>query len=268
MSWISRETQRLVLLGQAGWPEEVIRSHVREMCNSAAFDDGEQARNLLSYLVKEALHGHVLEAGDIARALGKRDFGKGDPFVRSAMQRLRKRMQDYYAATPRKRGLRLELPSETYLVLAPSNDAPESAENIPAIVSILEPADRAEVYRQVIVRGRIESLNPDLRPWLMVLASDAFYYPQCRVSRQSPSWQYEVNIGRMQWGETDGVAFDILLAAADVDGDFDLHSYMKRNGDGYGTRLPTDVKVLKSVTVIRRDIRPGGPTSDRLPPQM
>lgn len=256
------------MLGQAGWPEAVIKAHVQEMCSSPAFDDADQSRSILDYLVAEAFRGRLLYAEDIANGpMNRLDFGKGDPSVRVAMGRLRRRMENYYAALPKNRGIRLLIPNETYLVLAPRNGSPRLSADIPAIASILEPVERAEVYQRVIVRGRIDSLDPDSRPWLIVLASDAFYYPQCRVSRRSPSWEYEIRIGRMQWGETDGVEFGIVLAAAGVDGDFDLEAYMKRNGDGYGSRLPADTEVIASRSVIRRDIRPGGRETDRLPPQ-
>jgi hypothetical protein len=267
MKRTNKEMERLVLLGQAGWPEAAVNAHLKQICESEFFDDRDRPRELLKYLVNEAILGHLLYPENIARALGKPNFGKGDAFVRAAMNRLRNRMEEYYAALPKKGGLRLVVPHGTYLVLATRNDSPSLAGNIPAMASILEPAEREEVYSRVAVRGRIDSLDPDARPWLIVLASDGFFYPQCRVSRRSPSWEYEVRIGRMQWGETDGVEFGIVLAAAGVDGDFDIEAYMKRNGDGYGTRLPADTAVIIKRSVIRRDIRPGGPTTDRLPPQ-
>lgn len=255
------------MLGQAGWPKAVVDAHIEKMCTSTAFYKGDQARNLLEYLVKQAFKGRLIYPEDVAaEALGKLRFDARAAIVRAAMLRLRGKMHDYYETFPRKHGLRLVIPEETYLVLAPPNDSPQLSVNIPAIASILEPVERAEVYQRVTVRGCIDSLDPDARPWLIVLAPDSFYYPQCRVSRRSPSWECEVRIGRVQWGETDGVEFDIMLAAANVDGDFDLEAYMKRKGDGYGKRLP-DTEVIATRRVIRRDIRPGGPTTDRLPPQ-
>lgn len=271
MSAIHKEAEKPVFLGQAGWPEEIIKSHVNEMCNSVAFDDGDQARTLLSYLVRESLAGHLLEAEDVALALGKRDFGKRDPFVRTAMKRLRKRMQNYYGEI-RRPGLQLVIPSETYIVMAPRfiaarTELPRSAVvNIPVIASIVEPEERADVYRRFVVRGRIDSLDPDTRPWLIVLAPDNFYYPQCRVSRRSPFWEAPVTIGREPWGETDGMEFDIVLAAAGVDGDLAMETYLKNHGDGYGTRLP-DTEIIASRRVIRRDIRPESPTPDLQPPR-
>jgi hypothetical protein len=257
----------LVFLGQAGWPEAVVRAHVKEMCESAAFHKRVQARHLVDYLVREALSGHLLYPEDVALTLGKRDLDKRDPIVRTAMRRLRAGMKEFYATVSKKGGMRLVIPEETYLVLAPRNGSPQTSVNIATIAAILEPAEREEVYSRVVVRGRIDSLDPDARPWLVVLASDAYYYPQCRVTRRSASWEYEVRIGRMQWGETDGVEFKIMLVAAGRDGDFDIEAYVKRNGEGYGTRLPTDTEVVVTRTVIRRDMRPEGPTTDRLPPQ-
>jgi hypothetical protein len=65
----------------------------------------------------------------------------------------------------------------------------------------------------------------------------------------------------MQWGSTYGTEFAILLVAADVDGDFEFQAYMKRCGDGFGTRLPADMQVLDTRWVVRRDIRPGAESS-------
>ncbi len=152
-------------------------------------------------------------------------------------------------------------------MLAPRSTATASGIALPSIASILEPQEYDEVYRQTQMRGRIDSLDLDLRPWLVVLAADGYYYPQCRVSRRSPSWEHEVGIGRMPWGETDGVVFTILLVAVDTDGDFDFQSHMKRNDPLYSKSLPSDIKILDTRTVVRRDIRPGGPATDRLPPK-
>jgi hypothetical protein len=150
--------------------------------------------------------------------------------------------------------------------VAPRTELPQSSlVNIPVVASVLEPDERAEVYRRVLVRGRIDSLDPDARPWLIVLAPDNFYYPQCRVSRRSPFWEAPVTIGRVQWGETDGMEFEIVLAAANVDGDFAIEAYMRNHGDGYGTRLP-DTELIATRRVIRRDIRPESPTPDHVPP--
>lgn len=235
------------------------------MSNSYAlqrlFFDGEQARTLLPYLVSEALAGRVPSRAEIFRVLGRQgEYDPADPFVRTALTRLRDRMKKHYLKRDNS-GIRFEIPEGNSIVFAPRRNAsaPDKAE--PPVAAILEPAEYEEVYGTVPVRGRIDELDLDLRPWLVVLALDGFYYPQSRVSRRSPSWESEVRCGRMEWGKTDGSEFVILLVAAAEDGDFKFQGDKEGRDLGFGTRLPTDVIVLDTRRVIRRDIRPGGPTT-------
>jgi hypothetical protein len=247
-------TEEIVLLGQAGWSKEAIDLQVARICSSRAFDNQELSRKLLRYLVAEALLGRVPHPPDIeANIKDKEKVSRG--YVRAAAFRLRRCLKQYNReAKPTE--IRLEVPDEEYFVLTPRNTEVLVDPDVTPSVRILEPPEKADVFKSVMVRGRIDALHPDLRAWLVVLASDGFYYPQCRVSRLSPSWSYEVRIGRMEWGKTDGVEFAILLVAADVDGDFEFHGALKARVDGFGTRLPADVRVLDSRRVIRRDIRP------------
>ena len=260
MEEIRKDAEELVLLGQAGWPRAAILEQVERFRNSSAFDDGEQARALLGYLVDEALAGRVPSAPAVARVIGKLDYRSTDPHVRKAMARLRERLEKYNARK-RKGEIPLEIPEGNYIVFAPRKTAASSNIVGPPIAAIIEPAEQEEVYGTVPVRGRIDELDPDLRPWLVVLASDGFYYPQSRVSRRSPSWESEVRCGRMEWGKTDGSEFVILLVAAAEDGDFKFQGDKEGRDLGFGTRLPTDVIVLDTRRVIRRDIRPGSPTT-------
>jgi len=175
----ARRTPEWVLLGQAGYPAAAVMAQVERLSNSRPFDDGEQARILLPYLVQEALAGRVPQPVDIAAALGKLQFDTRDPFVRTAMGRLRDRMEKYYSQCARRSEIHLTIPDGNYIVFAPRNTAgaEDVGADIPAIASILEPSERAEVYRRAIVRGRIDALDPDLRVWLVVLASDGLVRP-------------------------------------------------------------------------------------------
>jgi hypothetical protein len=257
----------MVLLGQAGYPLGAIEKQVERLCVSLAFDNRDQPRIALRFLVTEALCGRVPQPAEIAAKLGRNDFlGGKDPFVRNAVNRLREKMETHYAKHAKPDEIHLSIPPEMYVVFAPRAESPMPYD-APPRVDIFEPAEMAEVYREVDVRGVIEELDPDLRVWLIVFASDQHFYPQYRVSRRTPLWGGKVFCGRMQWGETDGVVFSIQLVAAGIDGDLKFHSSINARDDGFGTQLPTDMKIIFTRKVVRRDIRPGGPTTDRLPPK-
>jgi hypothetical protein len=121
--------------------------------------------------------------------------------------------------------------------------------------AILEPADHAEVYQRVTVRGRIDGLHPDLQAWLVVGTPVGDHYPQCRVSRSAPEFEHEVRIGLLQWGSNEGAEYVIHLVAAQADGDAAFYHYLKSGRDGFGPLLPTDSQVLDSKRVTRRDLR-------------
>jgi len=259
-----KRKEEWVLLGQAGYPAAAVLVQVERICNSAAFDGKERLRMLLAYLVEEALKGRVPKPEAIAQEFGS----TSESFARTNTGRVREKLELYYPHQHAKRGeIHLVILPQSYIVVAPRHIAAPSGVDIPASAYILEPADNSEVYARVPVRGRIDALDPDLRVWLVVLASDGFYYLQTRVSRRSPSFECHTRVGRIVWGSLDGVEFVIMLVAADIDADFEFQGNMKRCDDGFGTRLPADTQVLASVKVVRRDIRPGGPTTDRIPPK-
>src|SRR5262249_11557585 len=138
-----------------------------------------------------------------------------------------------------------------------ASTAHPGASGVPERARILEPAAEGEVHQRVIVRGRIDSLDLDLRPWLLVKIPSDNLYPQCRVRRKEPEWEAEIRIGLQKWAADEGTVYEILLVAADVDGDSAFHQCLKENRDGFGTLLPTDCVVLDRRRVVRRDIRPG-----------
>lgn len=247
----AKKAEDFVSLGQSGIPVEDIRRQVETLCHSAALENQTNAKKLLRYLVNQAMNGKVPSADDIGRdVLGKRYFGFDDSQVRVETGKLRKRLDRHYASPEvQPEEIRFDIPRHQYgvFVLRPLRR--------PAAI-ILEPANNAEVYQRVTVRGRIDTLNPDLRAWLVVKVASGNFYPQCRVSRKSPEWEHEVRIGTAPWGSCEGLEFEIQLVAADTDGDFDFYENLKSGRDGFGFLLPSDVAVLDSRRVIRRDIRP------------
>jgi hypothetical protein len=248
---------QLVFLGQAGYPRDAVELQVTRLRKSPAFENRDQARKILHDLVEEALQGRLPDPRDVARRLGKTDIATDDSYLRVGTNRLREKLEEHYAKYAEHDEIRLVIPEKQYAVLAPKNLTEAARYTGSCSAVILQPAEMAYVYQKELVSGRIDALDPDLRAWLVVFASDGFYYPQCRVSRRCPSWTCEVRLGRMHWGKTDGTAFDILLVAADADGDHEIYAYKKRCGDGFGTHLPTDVQVIATRRVVRMDRRSG-----------
>lgn len=106
------------------------------------------------------------------------------------------------------------------------------------------------------VRGRIDVLHPDLRPWLIVETPVGDHYPQCWISRSKPDWESEVRIGLVQWGADEGAVYVIHLVAVGIEGDAAFYTYMKSGRDGFGPLLPADCLMLDKKRVTRCDIRP------------
>lgn len=249
-----RRKQEWVLLGQAGYPIAAVEEQVERICASRPFDDQETPRKLLAYLVREALLGHVPQADEIASAFGS----TGETFASTNTGRLRNRMAEFYNSHAKRDDIQLAILPKSYIVVAPRYFGTAGID-IPASARITEPADNSEVYARVTIRGRIDSLDPDLRVWVVVLADHA-YYLQRRVSRRSPMFEIQNRPGRTKWGAYEGEEYSFVLIAADIDADFALQASLDRGDDGFGTRLPADTQVLHTVRVVRRDIRPGGPT--------
>lgn len=232
-----------------------IEYQLMRLCEADSFFAQERPREILNYLVAEALAGRVPEAADVAAMLGRPNLEAGDSYVRTSKNRLANRLEEYYSKRANPGEIRFAI--REYIVFANrKRTGPPVTYDGPPSVSILEPAENGDVDMRPTVRGTIDVLNPDLRVWLIVLAPDGFYYPQGRVSRRSRVFQTTVRIGTVEWGASDGTKFEILLVSADVDGDYRLHAYMERRGDGFGRELPLDVQVLAVRKVVRRDIQP------------
>jgi hypothetical protein len=258
-----REEDELVPLQQAGIPHPAIERQLEKL--SAALENKRSEKKLLKHLVRESLAGDVqhLRVAEITDAL----FGEylpGDSRVRREIGKLRKSLDAYYASSDAKPGeIRFTIPAGQYVVhvsksLGQSAEARSHAPEAHVAARILEPPNDAEVYQRVPVRGRVDALDLDLRPWLVVRTPGGDLYPQCRVRRKSPEWEEEVRIGLLQWGADEGAVYEIMLVAADADGDAEFHQYLKSNRDGFGPLLPTDCAVLDAKRVMRHDIRPKG----------
>jgi hypothetical protein len=255
------QEEHLVPLGQAGIKENQIEAQVETLCRSTAFENQKRCKTLLRYLWPLSLDGKEPSPREIAlEGLGMQNFDPGSANVRNIANKLRDCLKEHYAsAETNPREVRLVLPHQRYLLHVPKSQARELQPRLPSVSrvvsAILEPAENADVYQQVTVRGRIDALHPDLRVWLVVETPSGMYYPQCRVSRASPEWQYEIRVGYFERGSNDGIEFLIHLVAADYDGDFRLYECVKAGRDGYGSALPRDCSVLNSRAVTRRDIR-------------
>jgi hypothetical protein len=258
-----KATAEWVLLGQAGIPKPEIDRQVETLCHSPAFDDRDKARELLRYLVDEAVAGRVPSVVEIARgAFGRKDFDSSDPYVRSVAGKLRESLTRHYDEHAKPGEIQFKLPTGQYFILAPRaravhhEPAPFVRPDNRPVASILEPVQNAEVYQRVTVKGQIDYLSLDLRAWLVVGTPVGDNYPQCRVSRNSPEWEHEVRIGLLQWGSNEDAEYEIKLVAADADGDSEFYQYLKSGRDGFGPLLPTDSLVLDAKMVTRRDLRP------------
>jgi hypothetical protein len=246
----SRREEDWVLLGQSGYSVAAITEQVERICNSEKFDNSDGLRRNLAFLVNEALSGRVPTAADI----NKEFKGKGTyAFVTTG--RVRTKLKDYYATSRGKRDeIQLLLLPKSYIIVTRRNAAESWGEDIPPKAYILEPADNSENPGGVTVRGKIHSLDPDLRVWLVVRDADGVYYLQGRISRRSPTFQMTTRTGRMQTGQHEGGVFEILLVSADAEADYQFHGNMPRCDEGFGQKLPEDTFVLASIKVVRRDI--------------
>ena len=260
-----RKDDDVVPLAHAGIPHPDIDRQLEKLCHSEALEGKGSEKRLLRHLARESLAGNAqrLRVPEITRALF-REYIPGDTRVRGDTGSLRKYLDAYYASSEAQPGeIRFTIPTRQYVVHAhkasgkrTESQAPQPEERPAA--QILEPADNAEVHQRVPVRGRIDALDVDLRPWLVVRTPVGDLYPQCRVKRYKPEWQEEVRIGLVQWGADEGAVYEIMLVAANADGDVAFYQYLRANRDGFGPLLPTDCLVLDARCVIRRDIRPQG----------
>lgn len=246
-----------VPLWQAGIAQADIDRQLEKLLHSEALEGKGSEKRLLRHLVGESLagNGQRLSVSAITKALF-REYVPGDSRVRGDTAKLRWFLDAYYASEAGAGELRFTIPTRQYAVHAPRASAPiDASPQARPAACILEPAADAEVYQRVPVRGRIDALDLDLRPWLVVRTPVGDLYPQCRVRRKSPEWEEEVRIGLLQWGRDEGAVYEINLVAAGADGDVEFYQYLKSNRDGFGPLLPTDCTVLDAKRVTRRDIR-------------
>lgn len=97
-----------------------VRRQLRRILQSNAFRAAEGLRNLLAFVVEEALAGRGENLKEYilgAMVLGKGDTfdPKLDPIVRVQIRRLRDRLQEYYATEGRRDPIVIDLPKGTYI---------------------------------------------------------------------------------------------------------------------------------------------------------
>ena len=253
----------VVPLAQAGLRKEGVDEQLKTLLHSEALERKAAVKKLLGHLVRESFAGNVenLRSRKICEFLYPRHKAAASQ-LRGDIGKLRKCLDAHYSSSEAMPGeIRFTIPEGQYVVDAPRASHPTAAPPAGrpgAAARIFEPAADAEVHQRVPVRGRIDSLNIDLRPWLVVRTPGGDLYPQCRVRRNGPEWEEEVRIGLLQWGADEGAIYEINLVAADADGDAAFYQYMKSGRDGFGPLLPTDCVVLDAKKVTRRDIRSEG----------
>ena len=111
---------------------EVALEHVDTICQSSAFGSSKRCQEFLRYIVIETLRGHTDQIKE--RTIARVVFGKGEDFepgefslVRVKAGELRKRLSNYYEATP-PQTVRIELPLGSYIPrIVPTSEALSAA---------------------------------------------------------------------------------------------------------------------------------------------
>jgi hypothetical protein len=251
-------TEEFVPLALSGIPEEESLRQVEILNRSPAFENQGNPRKLLKFLVEQAIAGKTPSAAALSklfRPIPKAD----DEMVRTVAGELRRRLKSHYEENAKPGEIHFDIPPRQYGVFAPkAATAPPQfpTPSARAVASISEPAQDALVHQRVPVRGRIDVLHPDLRPWLVVETPVGDHYPQCWISRSSPEWEKEVRIGLVSWAADENAVYVIHLVAVSIEGDSAFYTYMKSGRDGFGPLLPNDCIFLDKKRVTRRDIRP------------
>jgi hypothetical protein len=258
---MSKKIER-ALLSQTGIPAADISRQLETLRHSEALEGMGSEKRLLSYVVEKSLADKIPRVREITEALflkPREKYVTGHPRARKEAGRLRGHLEDHYKKYAKQGEIRFDIPPAQYGVFAPK--APTSNTQFPspaasAIASILDPDQNAEVHQRVPVKGRIDALHPDLRPWLIVETPVGDHYPQCWISRSTPEFENDVRIGLVSWGADEGAVYVIHLVAVGIEGDSAFYTYMKSGRDGFGPLLPADCLLLDKKRVTRRDIRP------------
>lgn len=98
----------------------VLRSQLDRILNSAHFKNSKRCQSLLTYVVEEALRGHLDRLKE--RTIGVEVFGRDpaydtneDAVVRTAAAEVRKRLAQYYMEPQHEGEIRIDLPLGSYL---------------------------------------------------------------------------------------------------------------------------------------------------------
>ena len=258
MSAAKEQQKQWVPLAHSGIPEKDIQAEVEILCHSAAFENQGNAKKLLRFLVGKAILGQTPSMRELSKLFRQIPI-PSDNLVRNAAGGLRLCLAEHYQTEAKATEIHLDVPPSQYGVFtpkAPTGRRQAAKLDTRAVATILEPVQGTEVYRRVTVRGRIEALHPDLRPWLVIETPEGGgFYPQHWVSRESPEWEWDIYAGRAQHGIDDGGLFVIHLVAVTIDGDSIFYQFTKSGGDLFGSFLPADCIILDSKNIIRRDRR-------------
>ncbi|WP_263377231.1 hypothetical protein [Granulicella aggregans] len=257
------KNNKLVPLRKAAIEPGLIHAQVETLHRSAALENQKNAKELLSYLVNWSLTNDTPPTvQEITEGLGRK-YDRGSPLVRNTANRLRNMLEDHYASAGPDE-IWLVLPPRSYMVYTPRPRRVKAASpnNLHCLFGrvdacITEPAEMEDVSIVIAVRGRIDALDADLRVWLVVYINKK-YFLQCRVSRRTPAWEHEIRCEIIPWVPGEGRVFNIMLVAADSDGDYAMYGHWRT----FGTRvvmerLPSDIWVLDTRKITRNNLRRG-----------
>src|SRR5262245_52257108 len=121
---------------EAPQSREAILEQARKITTSTLFENAGRSRELLNYLVREAVSGRA----DLLKeyTIGSEGLGRGDCFdprtdtiVRAEASRLRSRLERYYAAEGKADPLVIVLPKGSYVLEFQERVTAESAAILP-----------------------------------------------------------------------------------------------------------------------------------------
>jgi hypothetical protein len=264
------DLQNLVLLGQSGIPVGAIEQQIEIITRSPAFEGKYRTKELLQYLVEQAVAGKVPRVADVARAVFKKEqFFNDDAIVRNTLSKLRELLEEHYKEHAKAGEIQFHIRPREYLVFAPPRPTGNNSSTIRRQSNgasenyISSPENNAEVHHLTTISGRLDALSLDTHAWLVTMIPNGVYYPACRVSRETLEWEHQVRLGLGRWGTDEGTVYEVHLIAAGDDGDYQFYRYLKSGRDGFSSHMPTDCRLLDKKRFIRRDNRPDGrkPTS-------
>ena len=166
-------------------PAPLVRLHVERIVTSAAFARANRLQAFLRFIVDKTLAGDQDDIKEYSIALdvcGRSPSfdAKVDPIVRVDANRLRARLEAYYALEGRDDALRIQLPKGTYVPLISAAGTPQGPSRRASAVAVLPFVDLGPQREDhSFVDGLTEELihqlsrNPELR---IIARTSAFQY--------------------------------------------------------------------------------------------